>query len=164
VINQVRRISAELRPGVLDDLGLFSALEWQGQEFENRTGTTCRVHGNVGDAHFDRNLSTAVFRIFQEALTNVVRHAGASHVDVSLERREGWLHLVVSDDGKGITKDEAFRPKALGLLGMRERARRLGGSAVVEAADPCGTRVSLAIPVASSGASSGAPSGAWSAP
>lgn len=146
VINQVRRISAELRPGVLDDLGLFAALEWQGQEFENRTGTTCAIHSNVGEAHFDRNLSTAVFRIFQEALTNVTRHAEAKNVDVSLERRGAWLYLVVQDDGKGITREASHRPKALGLLGMRERARRLGGSATIDAADPRGTRVSLAVP------------------
>ena len=147
VIDQVRRISADLRPGVLDDLGLVPALEWQAQEFERRTGLTCVVRTNVGDDHpFDRALSTAVFRIFQEALTNVVRHAEASAVDVHLETDGQWLRLEVSDDGKGIAAD-AHEPGSLGLLGIRERARRLGGTAKVSAAPSGGTIVSMRVPL-----------------
>jgi PAS domain S-box-containing protein len=147
VIDQVRRISSDLRPGVLDDLGLVPALEWQAQEFERRTGLTCVVRTNVSDDHpFDRALSTAVFRIFQEALTNVVRHAEASAVDVHLETDGPWLRLEVSDDGKGIAAD-AMNPGSLGLLGIRERARRLGGTAKVSAAPSGGTIVSMRVPL-----------------
>jgi PAS domain S-box-containing protein len=148
VINQVRRISAELRPGVLDDLGLLAALEWQAQEFEKRTGTECHLRSNLGDTQLERNLSTAVFRIFQEALTNNTRYAEASRVDVSLELKDGWLSLEVKDDGKGIAPEAIRSPTSLGLLGISERARRLGGSAVVSAAPaPArGTIVSLRVP------------------
>jgi len=147
VIQQVRRISAELRPGVLDDLGLLAAIEWQAQEFEKRARTTVVVDSNLGQAQLDRELSTTVFRIFQEALTNVARHAQATRVHVRLERTGDGLHLEVLDDGRGITDEAARDPRSLGLLGIRERARRLGGRAAVERADPRGTRVTLDVPV-----------------
>jgi signal transduction histidine kinase len=146
-IDRLRRISSDLRPGVLDDLGLVPALEWQAQEFEKRTGLTCVVRTNVSDQEsFDRGLSTAVFRIFQEALTNVVRHAEARFVDVCLEADGAWLRLDVSDDGKGIAPD-AVNPGSLGLLGIRERARSLGGTAKVSAAPSGGTIVSMRVPL-----------------
>ena len=156
VIHQVRRISAELRPGVLDDLGLTAALEWQGQELEKRTGIACAVESNLDDAKVERNLSTAVFRIFQEALTNITRHAEATHVDVRLVRKDGWLSLTVIDDGKGIAPEDAQSPRSIGLLGIRERARRLGGTASVQrAAKPAsGTIVSLSLPLDGPGAGS----------
>jgi signal transduction histidine kinase len=147
VIQQVRRISAELRPGVLDDLGLLAAIEWQAQEFERRTRTRCTIHSNLEEAPLDRELSTAVFRIFQEALTNVARHAGAARVEVRLERSGEALRLEVRDDGKGITPEEARDPRSLGLLGIRERARRLGGAATVEGIPATGTVVRLELPL-----------------
>jgi signal transduction histidine kinase len=122
-INQVRRISAELRPGVLDHLGLLAACEWQANEFQHRTGTRCTIASNLADTRLGRDLSTAVFRIFQEALTNVARHANANRVDVKLERIDDRLVLEVSDDGKGISPEAARSPASLGLLGLRERAR-----------------------------------------
>ncbi len=137
IIQQVRRISTELRPGVLDDLGLLAAIEWQAQEFEGRTGTLCTIESNVEDAALDREVSTALFRIFQEALTNVARHAGAEHVGVRLWLEGNDLQLEVRDDGRGITHAQAGNPRSLGLLGIRERARRLGGGATV-AVDPSG--------------------------
>ncbi len=146
VIGQVRRISAELRPGVLDDLGLRAALEWQADEFAERTGLTCSLESNVGDEHLERHLSTAIFRIFQEALTNVVRHAEATHIDVRLERLDRELVFEVRDDGKGISLEAARNPKSLGLLGMRERARRLGGAVKIAAAVPNGTVLSVVVP------------------
>ena len=145
-IGQVRRISAELRPGVLDDLGLFSALEWQAQEFEKRTGTLCVIHSNMQDMRIDRDRSTALFRIFQEALTNVARHANAGHVDVRLERDDAAIRLSVHDDGSGISANAARGPSSLGLLGIRERARRLGGTADIEPTEPHGTLVSVSLP------------------
>lgn len=147
VIQRVRRISAELRPGVLDDLGLFAAIEWQAGEFERRTGTTCVVTSTDGDARFDRALSTAAFRIFQEALTNVARHADASRVDVVFAREGDAVVLEVRDDGKGIPHEALHSPKSLGLLGMRERARRLGGEVTIAPATPRGTLVSLRLPI-----------------
>lgn len=146
-IDVVRRISAELRPGVLDDLGLLAAIEWQAHESERRLGVRCTVTSSLSDEKLDRAVSTAVFRIFQEAMTNVARHAGASDVAVSLERVGDELRLDVIDDGRGITPEEALRPASLGLLGIRERARRLGGVAHVGPASPRGTRVTLRLPL-----------------
>ena len=146
IIQQVRRISTELRPGVLDDLGLLAAIEWQAQEFQQRTGTTTTVESNGGDTQLGRDVSTALFRIFQEALTNVARHAGAKHVGVRLGLEGDDVELEVRDDGRGITPLEAANPRSLGLLGIRERARRLGGRAVVAANASGGTRVSIRVP------------------
>jgi PAS domain S-box-containing protein len=147
VIRQVRRISAQLRPGVLDDLGLLAGIEWQAQEFEKRSRTRVVVESNLDQAQVDRELSTAVFRIFQEALTNVARHADASRVRVRLELTNATLCLEVDDDGKGISEEAARNPRSLGLLGIRERARRLGGAAVVQRLEPKGTRVRLDVPM-----------------
>jgi len=148
VIERVRRISAELRPGVLDDLGLLAAFEWQGQEFEQRTEATCSIRSNFGDERLDPAVSTAVFRIFQEALTNVARHARAHHVDVTLVREDGHLTMTVQDDGVGIPAEAGQSLTALGLLGMRERARRLGGTASVLPAEEGGTVVRVRVPLA----------------
>ena len=102
LVNQVRRISAELRPGVLDDLGLVAGLEWQAQEFERRSNVACSVRSDLGELSLDRSVSTAIFRIFQEALTNVARHASARRVEATLEHVAGEVVLRVRDDGKGI--------------------------------------------------------------
>ena len=146
VLHVVRRISAELRPGILDDLGLLAAIEWQAEEFAARGGTACTVRSEVGDLRLERNLATAVFRIFQEALTNVARHASATEVTVELSLERGHLRLQVSDDGVGLP-EAATRPRSLGLLGMRERARRLGGDCVIRRREPRGTVVSLVLPL-----------------
>lgn len=145
IIQTVRRISAELRPGVLDDLGLEAAIEWQGEEFSRRTGVSCAVHSQLGSLRLERHLATAVFRIFQEALTNVTRHASASRVEVVLRAEGGVLELDVSDDGVGLP--DGARTPSLGLLGMRERARLLGGDCVVRRRLPRGTTVSLRLPI-----------------
>jgi PAS domain S-box-containing protein len=147
VIQQVRRISAQLRPGVLDDLGLLAAIEWQAQEFEKRSTTRVVVESELGAAQLERELSTAAFRILQEALTNVARHAGATCVHVRLEQTDTMLRLEVDDDGKGISEEAARDLRSLGLLGIRERARRLGGKAVIERIQPRGTRVRLEVPL-----------------
>jgi signal transduction histidine kinase len=112
----VRRISSALRPGVLDDLGLVAAIEWQAAEFESRTGTSCIVRCSEGDTLLNRDASTQLFRIFQEALTNVTRHAEAKHVEVCLQTSGDWIELEVRDDGKGIAPSVARGPKSLGLL------------------------------------------------
>jgi signal transduction histidine kinase len=134
-----------LRPGVLDDLGLLAACEWQAQEFEQRTGTPCHVRSNLENQKLDATVSTAFFRILQEALTNVMRHAEASRVDVVLERRDGTLVLQVKDDGKGIAPEVLSSGRSLGLLGIRERARRLAGVASIRGAPGAGTVVEVTV-------------------
>jgi signal transduction histidine kinase len=146
IIEEVRRISAELRPGVLDDLGLAAAVEWQAHEFRSRFDIPCAVRSNVHDERFERSVSTAFFRILQEALTNVARHSRARRVDVSLMRDCGRLSLVVQDDGIGIDTRELSASGSLGLLGIRERARRLGGEVVLTSASS-GTRLVVDIPL-----------------
>jgi signal transduction histidine kinase len=146
-IQMVRRISSELRPGVLDHLGLVAALEWQANEFQNRTGIKCEVHSNIGDALLETDLSTTLFRIFQETLTNVIRHAGATQVSVHLQREEARISLEVKDNGRGISPQEASGGKSMGLLGMRERAALLGGMFKIgRLTHGHGTRVCVSIP------------------
>jgi PAS domain S-box-containing protein len=146
LIAATRRISSDLRPGVLDTLGLLAAFDWQAQEFSARLGITCEVVSNLGEAKLERETSTALFRILQEALTNVARHANASHVSVKLDREGETLRLDVRDDGKGVTPERADGAHSLGLLGLRERARRLGGSATVAGEPGRGTLVSVSVP------------------
>jgi PAS domain S-box-containing protein len=147
-IDEVRRISAELRPAILDQVGLGAALSWKAQELEKRTPLACIVDSSLApDAKLDRALASAVFRVFQEALTNVVRHANATRVDVRLAERDGFLVLEVRDDGRGITQDEIDNPHSLGLLGIRERVRRFGGSVTFEPGQPRGTVVTLLAPL-----------------
>lgn len=146
VIQRVRQISAELRPGVLDDLGLTAAIEWQAQAFEERTGMPCQVRSNQHEVELDSEVTTAAFRIVQEALTNIVRHARANSVRVDITVDASELSIEVSDDGVGITREATSSVKSLGLLGVRERAHRLGGEVVVEQASPKGTVVRLRLP------------------
>lgn len=146
ILAAVRRISSSLRPGVLDDLGLRAAIEWQAEEFTRRTGVPCRVTSEVGDLQLERGLATAVFRIYQEALTNVARHASATAVEVSLKLERGQLKLVIDDDGIGVP-EIAPRSSTLGLLGMRERARRCGGDCEIRRRSPRGTTVALSVPL-----------------
>ena len=146
IINSVRRIAAELRPGILDAIGLRAALEWQAEEFARRTGTPCTMRADTAELQLERDLATAVFRIFQESLTNVTRHAGATLVDVHLWLERGNLRLDIADDGVGVP-EIAPRASTLGLLGMRERARRCGGECAIRRREPRGTLVSLTVPL-----------------
>jgi PAS domain S-box-containing protein len=146
-IKTVRRISSELRPSILDDLGLVAAIDWQGQEFEKRTGIQIRFRSHLVTFDPDKNLSTHLFRVYQEALTNVARHSSATKVDTVLEEKEGHLHLTVKDNGQGFDKKEAEAKNSLGLLGMRERALMFNGELNVESEKLHGTRISLKIPL-----------------
>jgi signal transduction histidine kinase len=121
-IKSVRRISTELRPGILDDLGLIAAVEWAAEEFETRTGTKCRLDLPESDGAIDPDRATAIFRILQETLTNAARHANATCVDVRLLKEPGGVTLEVRDDGKGATEDQLSAAESLGIRGMRERA------------------------------------------
>jgi signal transduction histidine kinase len=144
-IGAVQRISTELRPGVLDDLGLMAAIEWAAEEFQRRTGTTCRLDLPEDDIVIDRERATALFRILQETLTNVARHANATQVKVRLAKEEGSLILEVHDNGKGISKEELSAGRSLGILGMRERALLLGGGLAISGAPGQGTTIEVRI-------------------
>jgi PAS domain S-box-containing protein len=147
-IQGVRRISTELRPGILDDLGLVAAVEWAAEEFEDRTGTKCQLDVLQDDIAIDRPRATALFRILQETLTNVARHAHATHVNVRLARENGSLILDVRDNGKGISEEERSAGRSLGILGMRERVLVLGGELAIRGAPGKGTAVTVRIPEA----------------
>jgi len=145
-INTVRKISRDLRPGLLDDLGLAAAIAWQAKEFRLRTEIPCKITIAPENMTVDPERSTAIFRILQEALTNIVRHAGATNVEVALEDINGMLHLEVKDDGRGITKEQISGSKSLGLIGIRERVLRLRGKILIYGSPNAGTVVWVAIP------------------
>jgi len=145
-IHAIRRIATELRPGLLDTAGLLPALEWQANEFQNQTGIQCRVKAAIRETRWDQDLNTAFFRIFQETLTNIIRHASASAVEVRLLDTAGHLVLEVKDNGRGISEDEIHNTKSIGLLGMRERAALLGGEVRWRGEPGNGTTVSVRIP------------------
>ncbi len=145
--NLMRRLCTELRPGVLDDLGLTAALEWQAREYQLRTGIACELRQELGESEVDPDRSTALFRIFQEILTNVARHARATRVETVLEHTGQALVLTVKDNGRGIKKSELAGAKSLGLLGMRERALILGGEVEIRGAPGKGTTVRVKMPL-----------------
>jgi signal transduction histidine kinase len=146
IIRSIERISVGLRPGILDLLGLEAAIKWQSHEFTTQTGITCDLRAQLNDFKLDKDLVTAVFRIFQEALTNITRHANASRITVDLRFEGSVVVLEVADDGVGLPSSRS-RGRSLGLLGMGERARRLGGQCVVSQREPTGTLVSLRVPL-----------------
>lgn len=143
----VRKIATELRPGILDDLGLIAALEWQLDDFQKRTGINYEWISSQKKIRLDEQGATALFRIFQETLTNVFRHADATEVHVRLLRKSNMYILEVEDNGNGITEDKIDDKKSLGLLGMRERALAVGGRINVEGRSGKGTKVIVKIPV-----------------
>ena len=147
IIQSVRRISTELRPAVLD-LGLAAAVEWQVQEFQARSGIQCSVRLLAREV-VAANASTAMFRIFQETLTNVARHAKATRAEVVLQKQREQLVLLVHDNGRGFDQADPSISKSLGLLGMRERAAILGGRVNISSAPGKGTTVTAWIPLPS---------------
>jgi PAS domain S-box-containing protein len=150
MIGTLRRIASDLRPRTLDDLGLNAALEWQAQEFESRTGIRCVVTLLQEPLALDADLSTAIFRIFQESLTNVARHAHATRVDARLERDAGYILFQVHDNGTGFDPEEVKSRKSLGLVGMQERAFLLNGALRIEGIPGAGTTLTLRIPLSRS--------------
>jgi PAS domain S-box-containing protein len=145
----VRRIAHELRPAVLDDFGLLAALEWQLSEFQKRSGLTTEWRCAIDDLPLSNEAAIACFRIVQEALTNVARHAQASRVTVTLERDGEHVLLQVTDDGRGLPADRASTTSHLGLVGMRERADLLAAKLDIASAPGQGTTVTLRVPVGS---------------
>jgi PAS domain S-box-containing protein len=144
-IQSVRRIGTELRPGILDDMGLVAALEWAGEDFQKRTGTKCEISLPDVDIPLDPERATALFRIFQETLTNVARHAEATQVRARLAKENGNLVLEVRDNGKGASEEDLAR-SSLGILGMRERVLLLGGTFTISSTLGIGTTVRVLIP------------------
>jgi PAS domain S-box-containing protein len=138
-IETVKRISAELRPPVLDDLGIAVALEWQAEELNKRTKIKCEFTSKPEDIVLDPDRSIAIFRIFQEALTNVIRHSNASKVKAVLTKETDRIVLTIKDNGKGIEKKQIADPKAFGIIGMKERAHFLGGEVRINSAPGKGT-------------------------
>ncbi len=145
-LQAVKRISAELRPGLLDDLSLIAAMEWQVGDFERRSGIKCGVHIVPENIEIERDLSTSIFRVLREALTNVARHAEATLVEVRLAEEGDEYILSVQDDGKGINEDSVSDPQAFGLLGMREYVRPWKGDVKIKGKDGGGTVVTVTVP------------------
>ncbi len=146
-VKTIRRISTELRPGILDDLGLTDALDWQSTEFEKRTGIRCRFKSATSELSFNKNISTGIFRVYQETLTNVARHAEATEIKTTLESGNGNLTLRVCDNGKGFDEAEIKSKKTFGLVGMAERANMFGGKLAIESEKGRGTVIILKVPL-----------------
>ncbi len=146
-ITSLRRIATNLRPRALDEGGLFFALQGLRDEFVARHGIPCALFADEGELRLDDALSTAIFRIVQEALTNIARHAGASQVTMYLYRLDGQLLISIRDDGKGINPQDMEKSQSLGLIGMRERVWGLRGDITISGDEPPGTRIDIVLPV-----------------
>lgn len=146
-IADVRKIATALRPGVLDDLGLAAAIEWETQNFERQQGVVCRFTCRPKDPAIDRERATALFRIFQETLKNAARYSGADTIEVRLERAEELILLEVIDNGCGIAEEKIFHPRSLGLMGMRERALLWNGILDIRRLEEGGTKVTATLPL-----------------
>ena len=147
-VRTVNEIVTDLRPPALDQLGLIAALEWQAESFARRSGLRCRFVGTGDVDELDAGRATAVFRMFQEMLTNVERHARASRVNVVVRRLNDRLSVRVRDNGRGVHLEKVAAPDSFGLLGMRERALLLGGNLTIRSAPRRGTTVVATIPLA----------------
>ncbi len=147
----MHHISTELRPTLLDDLGLTAAMEWQLQEFQDRTGISYKARLNLKEDFIEKDLSTALFRIFQELLTNIARHAEATTIKVHLIKKADELYFDISDNGKGITKGQIEDPKSFGIIGIRERVNFWGGTLSITGKPGKGTDINVRIPLTGKG-------------
>jgi PAS domain S-box-containing protein len=145
-VKSVRRISYELRPSLLDDLGLTSAIEWHLKEFENRSGIQTKFSADEPDLLLPDELKTGLFRIFQESLTNIARHAAAKKVEVCLQRKNGNILLSIKDNGRGFDKEKISNKRTLGILGMEERSSMMGGNCHISSKPGEGTIVTVSVP------------------
>ena len=149
-VRTVRRIASELRPGILEDFGVIAALEWQSQEFEKRNDILCDFSCSIDRLTIERNISIGLYRIYQEALTNIARHAEADMVTSSLVREVDNLILTISDNGNGFDPLEVKSKKTLGLLGMKERALIMKGELLIQSMPGTGTTITITIPLPAS--------------
>jgi len=145
-VESVQKISSKLRPGILDELGLIAAIEWQTEEFEKLTNIKCSLVLPKDEINLERDKTTAIFRIFQEALTNIARHSEATKVAVSLLNHQSNIFLEIQDNGRGITQEQIKDFKSLGIHGMVERAMIFGGQVSIEGFAGNGTMVKVEIP------------------
>ena len=147
-IQFIRDVSSQLRPGILDDFGLLPAIQWQLQSLHLRTGIKHTTDSNMNGKDLDPKIQTALFRVFQEALTNIMRHAEATEVRVELKQdSENGLRMRVDDNGKGIPESAVHNAKSLGILGMRERINLLGGHFRIQGKPGKGTSIQVSIPI-----------------
>ncbi len=146
-ITSVRRISSELRPSILDDFGLVAAIEWQARHFEREMDTVCLFRSHTDELELEGETDVAVFRIIQEALTNVARHANASRVSITLKPLSDHLLLRVEDNGRGVDPDKRRTKPSLGILGMQERSRLIGAALTIGPRRGGGTVVELKVPL-----------------
>jgi PAS domain S-box-containing protein len=146
-IDMIRRISTDLRPGILDDLGLIAAVEWQVQIFRKRTGIDCRLETALEEANLGTDLKTALFRIVQESLTNISKHAAATKVFVSLKSDKDQVALRIEDNGKGVKPSDLRKTKSMGILGMKERISILEGKFSIQGVPGKGTFLSVWVPM-----------------
>ena len=146
-VESVQKISSKLRPGILDELGLIAAIEWQTEEFEKLTNVKCSLVLPKEELALEKNKSTAIFRILQEALTNIARHSQATKAQISLLNFQSNIFLEIQDNGKGITPDQIKDFKSLGIHGMEERAMVFGGQVYIEGFAGRGTKVKVEIPI-----------------
>jgi len=147
-IQNVKRISTELRPGLLDDFGLVAAIEWQTGEFQKLTGIRTEISPKPKDVVLNRDRSTMLFRVLQELLTNIARHADATKVKVSLVEEADKIALKVKDNGGGITREQISDPRAFGILGIRERVHYWQGEFKISGVPGKGTTAVVTIPLA----------------
>jgi signal transduction histidine kinase len=147
-IGWVRTVAHELRPPVMETLGLVAAIEWQATDFERRFGIRCGVHAQIDETHLEPRLATAVFLILQEALTNVIQHARATRATVTVRRSDSALRIAVADNGCGISDRAMTNTASLGVIGMRERSALLGGTLTVRRGQPRGTIVTFTVRLA----------------
>ncbi len=149
-VKTVRRIASELRPGILEDFGLIAALEWQSQEFEKRNDILCNFSCPIAKLNIEKNISIGLYRIYQEALTNVARHSGANIVTSTFLKDGDNLILTISDNGNGFDPLEIKSKKTLGLLGMKERALIMKGELITQSIPGTGTTITVTIPLTTS--------------
>ncbi len=147
MVKTVRKIATELRPSILDDLGLVEAMSWQSNEFEKRSGIGVQFRADETDIPIAGNIAIALFRIYQESLTNVARHSGATRVDTQLKVCDNRLILIITDNGKGFDIQKTGYKKTLGLLGMKERSLMIGGSYDLTSIPGAGTTVLVSVPL-----------------
>jgi signal transduction histidine kinase len=143
----VRRLATALRPPALDHLGLAAAIELEGAAVSRRTGLRCRISGKMRTTGMTPEQTTAVFRIAQEALTNVVRHANASAVKIAMRQTPHDISVRIHDNGRGIAAQALDDPSSIGLLGMRERAELIGATLTITAQPGKGTNILITVPV-----------------
>jgi len=143
----VQKICSELRPAILDDLGLIAAIEWQAQQFTARTGILGQFDSSVESIDLDREKATALFRIVQEALTNILRHSQATRVNIIIEKEDDELIVEIKDNGRGITEEQKARPSSLGLIGMQERTHLIRGKIEIAGFPGKGTVLTVRVPI-----------------